>query len=56
MVTVYFEMENSKYCEKAAIFDNEATYTACLPALEKLAKENGFDYISESVDEEAELP
>jgi hypothetical protein len=52
MVKVYFELENGKYAELVAIFDNEETYDACLPALEKLAKKNNFDLVTESIDEE----
>jgi hypothetical protein len=52
MVKVYFELENGKYAELVAIFDDESTYDACLPALEKLAKKNNFDLVTESIDEE----
>ena len=52
MVKVYFELENGKYAELVAIFDDEATYDVCLPALEKLAKKNNFDLVTESIDEE----
>lgn len=34
-----------------AQFDEEATYMACLPALEKLAKSNGY-IVTESLDYE----
>lgn len=47
MVKVYFE--TGGYAELVAIFDSEETYNACLPALEKLRKKHGFDFISESV-------
>ena len=53
MIKVYFE--TSSYSELVAVFDNENTYYACLPALEKLAKDNGFDCVTESVDEESNL-
>jgi hypothetical protein len=52
MVKVYFELENGKYAELVAIFDDESTYDVCLPALEKLAKKNNFDLVTESIDEE----
>ena len=55
MVKVYFELDNGKYAELVAIFDNEETYDACLPALEKLAEKHNFDMVTESVDEETEL-
>ena len=45
-------MENSKYSEVVAKFDSEEIYDACLPALEKLCKENGFDYVTESETED----
>jgi len=47
MVKVYFETE--VHAELVAIFDSEETYDACLDALEKLRKEHGFDFISESI-------
>jgi len=49
MVKVYFETES--YAELVAIFDNEATYDICFPALEKQALENGFMFVTESVEE-----
>jgi hypothetical protein len=55
MVKVYFELDNGKYAELVAIFDNEETYDVCLPALEKLAKKNNFDLVTESIDETTEL-
>ena len=55
MVKVYFEMDNGKYAELVAIFDGGEMYNACLPALEKLCKKQGFDLITESVDEEKSL-
>lgn len=51
MVTVFFEMDNG-YAEIVAKFDNEETYMACLPALELLAGQNGFDRVTETVNEE----
>lgn len=48
MIKVYFEMEGS-YSELVAIFDDEQTYYACYPALERLRKRHGFDLITESV-------
>lgn len=55
MVKVYFELDNGKYAELVAIFDNEETYDACLPALEKLAEKHNFDMVTESVDEETTI-
>jgi hypothetical protein len=52
MVKVYFELDNGKYAELVAIFDNEETYDVCLPALEKLAKKHNFDMVTESVVED----
>lgn len=53
VVKVYFE--TSGYAELVAKFDSEETYDACLPALEALAKENGFDFVSESIEDEEQL-
>lgn len=55
MVKVFFEMDNGKYAELVAIFDDEETYDACLPALEKLCKKHHFDLITESVNEEISI-
>jgi hypothetical protein len=52
MVKVYFENDNGSYSELVAKFDNEEIYFACLPALEKLAEKNGFDYVTETIDED----
>lgn len=52
MVKVYFEMEHPKAAELVAIFDTEETYDVCFPALDKMRQENGWDYITESVEEE----
>lgn len=48
MVKVYFEMEGS-HAELIAIFDDEDTYIACLPALEKLRKKHNWDLVTESI-------
>lgn len=53
MVKVYFETDS--YSELVAVFDSEETYHVCLPSLEKMAEENGFDRVTESVDEEKEI-
>lgn len=49
MIKVYFETDS--YAELVAIFDGEDTYYDCLPALEKRCLENGFQYITESLEE-----
>lgn len=46
-VVVYFEAKAGAHT--VALFDEEATYMACLPALEKLAKSNGYA-VTESLD------
>jgi hypothetical protein len=51
MIKVYFERKQ-KYAELVANFDSEETYAVCLPSLEELALNNGFDLVTESVDEE----
>lgn len=48
MIKVY--METKSTAELVAIFENEETYLACLPALEKLKKKHNFDKITESVE------
>jgi hypothetical protein len=47
MVKAYFE--TNSHCELIAVFNNEETYLACLPSLEKLAKKHNFDKVTESV-------
>jgi hypothetical protein len=47
MIKVYFETENW-YCTPVAYFDDEETYNACLPVLEKLAEESRM-FVTESV-------
>ena len=58
MVKVYFENQSangtSNYAELVAIFINEETYNASLPALEVLANHNNY-IVTESVDEEVDL-
>ena len=46
-VTVYFEAKAGAHM--VAQFDEEATYMVCLPALEELAKSQGY-IVTESVD------
>ena len=53
MIKVYFETDG--FAELVAIFDSEETYGACLEALEMLAKANGFLYVTESVNNEADI-
>lgn len=53
MVRVYFETPNHSYADLVAIFDDEDLYMACLPVLEKQAKENRM-IVTESIDEEIE--
>ena len=47
MIKVYFET-NNWYATTVAYFDDEETYNACLPALEKLAEESRM-FVTESV-------
>ncbi len=47
MVTVYFEAKSGSHV--VAQFDDEETYMACLPALEKLAESKGY-IVTESMD------
>ena len=46
-VAVYFEANAGAHM--VAQFDEESTYMACLPALEELAKTNGY-IVTESMD------
>lgn len=48
-VAVFFEAKAGAHI--VAMFDEEATYMACLPALKKLAKANGYT-VTESLDYE----
>ena len=50
-VAVYFESPTGSHM--VAQFDEESTYMACLPALEALAKSQGY-IVTESVGNEAE--
>jgi hypothetical protein len=52
MVTVYFENKNGSYAEVVAKFQSEDLYFACLSQLEILAEKQGFDCVTESVNEE----
>jgi hypothetical protein len=57
MIKVYFEnMKDgvSNYAELVAIFDNEDTYYACLPALEELAQKANME-VTESEEDEADI-
>jgi len=47
-VKVYFESD--VHAGLVAVFDNEEIYMACLPALEKLAREKGM-IVTESIGE-----
>ena len=47
MVKVYFESSN--HAELIAVFDNEETYSLCLDALEKEAKDNNM-VVTESIE------
>lgn len=46
-VTVYFEAKSGAHV--VAQFDEEETYMACLPVLEKLAESKGY-FVTESMD------
>lgn len=55
MIEVFFETERPKYAERVALFASSEIYNACLPALEKLCKEQNFDFVSESVHDHIDL-
>jgi len=48
MVRVFFE--RSGYAELVAVFMDEYTYNDCVPALERLCKDMGFDRLTESIE------
>jgi hypothetical protein len=48
MVRVFFE--RSGYTELVAVFMDEYTYKDCVPALERLCKDMGFDKLTESIE------
>jgi hypothetical protein len=48
MVRVYFE--RGWHAELVAVFIDEYTYNDCVPALERLCKDMGFDNLTESVE------
>ncbi len=47
MIKVYFE--NTVASELVATFESEDTYMACLPALEKQCKDEGWNRVSETI-------
>jgi hypothetical protein len=55
MVRVYFE--RGGHAELVAVFIDEYTYKDCVPALERLCKDMGFDNLTESIEysEETEM-
>lgn len=55
MIRVFFE--RSGYAELVAVFIDEYTYNDCVPALERLCKDMGFDELTESIEysEETEM-
>jgi len=58
-VKVYFETHEHgpvmfRRATLVAVFDEESTYDVCIPALEKLAKEQDM-FVTESVEEEEDL-
>lgn len=50
MVRVYFE--TAGYSELVAEFKSEEVYVACFPSLEKKAREQNFDKVTEIVIDE----
>jgi hypothetical protein len=55
MVRVFFE--RGGHAELMAVFMDEYTYNDCVPALERLCKDMGFDKLTESIEysEETEM-
>jgi len=52
MVRVYFEIGG--HAELVAVFIDEYTYNDCVPALERLCKDMGFDKMTESIEHSQE--
>ena len=48
MVRVFFEIGTRS--ELVAVFMDEYTYNDCVPALERLCKDMGFDKMTESIE------
>jgi hypothetical protein len=48
MIRVFFERKG--YAELVAVFMDEYTYNDCLPKLERLCKDMGFDKVTESIE------
>ncbi len=48
MVRVYFE--RGLHANLVAVFMDELTYQQCVPALERLCKDMGYDSLTESVE------
>lgn len=54
MVKVYFEM-HSGAAELVAVFADDDMYEACLPQLEAYCLKQGWDLVTESIDEGVSL-
>lgn len=48
MIRVFFE--KGGYAELVAVFIDEHAYNDCVPALERLCKDMGFDNLTESIE------
>lgn len=48
MIRVFFERRG--HAELVAVFIDEYTYNDCVPALERLCKDMGFDNLTESIE------
>ena len=53
MIKVYFE--TNVHAELVAIFNDEEAYHACFYALDLLREQQGYDIITESVEDDIEL-
>jgi hypothetical protein len=52
MIRVFFE--RGGHAELVAVFMDEYTYNDCVPALERLCKDMGFDKLTESIEHSQE--
>ena len=48
-VKVYFENSFTDTAISVAVFDNEEVYIQCYPILEKIAKKDGWDMVTETL-------
>jgi|TARA_R110000751_G_scaffold55648_1_gene119407 hypothetical protein len=50
MIRVYFETDSTS--EEVATFESESHYISCLPILKEVARQERWERVTESVDQE----